>query len=123
MIFSHNKTIIGKNTTILENLLNYYKYDRRINHNKTDLYFPIIEKFITIPGCVDIAIKGNILYSDNAIDLVAIDISSGAVNLEVVKRIKDVFPEHKPPDGKSLQQEFLKGNRPENTLIIGWELY
>lgn len=30
--------------------------------------------FIEIPGCVDIAVRNNILYADNAVDLVAIDL-------------------------------------------------
>ena len=31
--------------------------------------------FIKVPGCIDMAVKDNVLYVDNAVDLVAVDIS------------------------------------------------
>lgn len=78
--------------------------------------------FIYIPGCVDIAVKNNVIYADNATDLVAIDISN--INSpQVSKRIPDVFPEMLPPDADVIPTKFLKENRPENTIIVGWEKY
>ncbi|MDO8927889.1 MAG: hypothetical protein Q7W54_02760 [Bacteroidota bacterium] len=47
--------------------------------------------FIEIPGNVDIAIKGNILYADSYIDLVSIDISSFA-SIKETGRVKKIFP-------------------------------
>lgn len=44
---------------------------------------PISKAFITIPGAFDLAINGNILYSDSYIDLVAIDISDPNTAKEV----------------------------------------
>ncbi len=77
--------------------------------------------FIAVPGSVDMAMKNNVIYVDNATDLVAIDISNGASNMAVTKRVKDIFPEHLPPDGRGLRPEFYQESRPENTIIIGWE--
>lgn len=77
--------------------------------------------FIVIPGCIDIAIKNNILYADNAVDLVAIKLNQNYTKLSVVKRIKNTFPEIAPPDGKNLKPTYKIENRPENTIIIGWE--
>lgn len=49
--------------------------------------------FINIPGNVDIAIKGNILYADSYIDLVAIDISDiRNGNVKEVNRVENLFP-------------------------------
>jgi len=48
--------------------------------------------FINIPGNVDMAVKGNILYADSYIDLVAIDISNPASVTEV-NRVTEVFPQ------------------------------
>jgi hypothetical protein len=48
--------------------------------------------FIDVPGNVDIAIKGNILYADFYTDLVAIDIRDPR-NATVKKIIKNIFPE------------------------------
>lgn len=52
---------------------------------------PLIKKFISIPGNVDIAIKGNILYADSYVDLVAIDISNFD-DIKETHRIKNIFP-------------------------------
>lgn len=55
--------------------------------------------FYEIMGNVDIAIKGNILFADSFIDLVAIDISD--VNNPVeINRIENVFPEVMPEGDK-----------------------
>ncbi len=52
---------------------------------------PSIIGFINIPGNVDVAIKGDVLYADSYIDLVAIDISD-PLNVSEVKRVENVFP-------------------------------
>ena len=56
--------------------------------------------FLTIPGNVDISIRGNVLYADNYIDLLAIDISD-FTQPTLLKRVKDVFP-HYGQDGSSI---------------------
>lgn len=47
--------------------------------------------FINIPGNIDMAVNGNILYADSYLDLVAIDISD-PTQVKVTKRIENVFP-------------------------------
>lgn len=47
--------------------------------------------FINIPGNIDMAVNGNILYADSYVDLVAIDISD-PTNIKVAKRMENVFP-------------------------------
>jgi len=76
--------------------------------------------FITIPGNVDIAIKDNILYADNAVDLIAVDLSNMAYP-NVLSRKRKVFPEPTPPDLGFIPEEFNVANRPEDTIIIKWE--
>lgn len=51
---------------------------------------PVIKNFLNIPGNYDMAVKGNILYADSYIDLLAIDISDKA-NIKVVNRIEGIF--------------------------------
>ncbi len=75
--------------------------------------------FIQVPGCLDMAMKGNVLYVDNAIDLVTIDLSDPA-NPQVSSRTKGVFRETTPPDGGTLGTEYTKENRPANTVIVEW---
>lgn len=47
--------------------------------------------FITIPGNVDIAVKGGVMYADNYTDLVALDISDPQ-NVKESRRIEFAFP-------------------------------
>ncbi|MEM7103807.1 MAG: hypothetical protein AAF502_11785 [Bacteroidota bacterium] len=47
--------------------------------------------FIKILGNVDMAVKGNILYADNFMDLLAIDFTD-PMNAILVKRVEEVFP-------------------------------
>lgn len=88
--------------------------------NNTDRFNPENVGFIHIPGCIDIAIKENILYADNAVDLIAIDISSLS-DLKVTNRIEDVFPELYPPDIDYMPSEYSAYNRPDDTYIVAWE--
>lgn len=77
---------------------------------------PLNIAFIEIPGSVDIAIKGDILYADSYVDLVAIDISDLGNPVEV-NRIEDVFPYTLPPyneDYRLAEVDEQKG------VVIGW---
>ena len=90
------------------------------NHNTSA---PINLGFFRVPGCVDMAIKGNVLYVDNAVDLVAITFDSITWSNSVVSsRIKDILPELSPPESQYIPWEFTKESRPANTIIIGWKL-
>ena len=52
---------------------------------------PVNVAFIDIPGNMDLAVKGNILYADLYTDLVALDIAD-PLNVKVKKIIEGVFP-------------------------------
>ncbi len=83
---------------------------------------PVNQGFIAVPGCLDMAIKSNVLYVDNAIDLVAIDLTKASKGeLEVLTRVQSVFPEPAPPDGGAIPEKFSTRNRPANTIIINWK--
>ncbi len=76
-------------------------------------------KFIEVPGAKDIAIKGNILYADNYLDLVALDISDFA-NIQLVKRVENLYPENQtyyPSDYSG----YFECADPDKGLVIGWE--
>ncbi len=83
---------------------------------------PVNKSFISVVGCVDMAIKNDVLYVDNAVDFVSIDlneIKNG--NLKILKRIENVFPEVAPPDAGAIPEKFNEKNRPEGTIIVGWK--
>ncbi len=54
---------------------------------------PINKSFINIPGAFDLVVRGNILFSDSYVDLVAIDISNIDMAHEV-GRLNDLFNDY-----------------------------
>jgi len=92
------KNIEASSTRKLENPGKMYFYQNYLFINEqgkgvhvydmTDETNPIKISFYDIPGNFDIAVKNNIMYADNAIDLVALDISD-INNPKTVKRIED----------------------------------
>ncbi len=80
---------------------------------------PVNTGFISIPGNMDMAIKGNILYADSYVDLVAIDIS-GFKDAKEVSRVRDVFPYYIPPlaDDKYPIGEIDK----DKGVVTGWKV-
>jgi hypothetical protein len=86
------------------------------NHNPTS---PVNTGFITIPGVVDVAMKGTTMYADNAIDLVAIEMSSYP-QISESGRVEKVFPELAPPGYGYIPKEYTSSNRPANTVIVEW---
>jgi hypothetical protein len=74
--------------------------------------------FIQITGSNDVAVRNNILYADQASDLLAIDISNPE-SVQIASRIKNVFP-----FGIQYPQEqgtYFECPDPEKGLVIGWE--
>jgi len=76
--------------------------------------------FLHIEGCIDIAMKDNVLYADNAVDLVSLVMKPDMTGIQVTSRIKNVFPELRSPDGRGLSyREQLA--RPENSILGKWK--
>jgi len=75
---------------------------------------PVKEGFILAPGCIDMAVKGHILYLDNAVDLVSFDLDSK----QVTKRIRDVFPEPLPPEDAVFIPYY---KRPSGYVLVEWK--
>jgi hypothetical protein len=59
--------------------------------DNTDPAKPTPISFVSIPGNVDVAVKDSILYADNRVDLVALNIANPR-NVKLVKRIENAFP-------------------------------
>ena len=81
---------------------------------------PRIISFLRIPGNVDIAIKGNLLYADNGPDLVTIDISD-PLAVRVTSRVREAFRELPIPELLSVHPDCLPNQRPTNTVVVGWQ--
>lgn len=79
---------------------------------------PEIIAFIDIPGNFDLAVRGNILFADSYVDLVALDITNPVKPVEL-DRLKDAFPNVLPPIENELPIagiDFTKG------VIVGWDV-
>lgn len=81
---------------------------------------PVNIAFVVVPGCVDMAVKNNVMYVDNAVDLVSLSIEN-VTDIKVLSRNTNVFPELPPPDMNIVPEAFSPTNRPQNTIIIGWK--
>lgn len=73
---------------------------------------PVATGFIIVPGCLDMAVRDNIIYLDNSIDLVAFDLDTK----QVLSRVKNCLDEPCSPTGSRHY-----GSRPVNGIIAGWK--
>jgi hypothetical protein len=81
---------------------------------------PIQIGFIHVDGCLDIAIKGNTIYADNAIDLIAMSFPADLSSITVTGRVRNAFPEPSSPEGYWYNQQF-ENFRPKNGIVVRWE--
>lgn len=81
--------------------------------NNSDPEYPVHEGFIIVPGCIDMAVKGDIIYLDNAVDLVAFNLSTK----QITERIRSVFPEPVSPANRYYYIE----SRPADMVLVGWK--
>ncbi|MEY4539256.1 MAG: hypothetical protein RLZZ306_1013 [Bacteroidota bacterium] len=73
--------------------------------------------FYDIPGNVDIAIKGSILYADNGRDLLSIDVTNPK-EAKILNRVKDIFPNQEFPLNTGVSFECVDNSK---GVVIGWE--
>lgn len=68
-------------------------------YDNTDPNNPTLVNFLEIPGVTDIAIRNNVFYANQAVDLVAFKLDLQTKQLQVLKRVPKTFPEKVSPDG------------------------
>lgn len=76
--------------------------------------------FLHIDGIRDMAIKDDVLYADNAVDLIAVQINASASSAVVTKRLKNYFQEIPPPDGRP-GAAYLGNRIPAHIILVGWK--
>ncbi len=77
---------------------------------------PIKIKYIEVPGSTDLAIRENVLYINQATDLIAARFNFDANTLSVTKRVENTFPELPSPDG------YYAYDIPATSIVIDWKL-
>ena len=82
---------------------------------------PVEVQFLRIPGNVDLAVRGSLLYADSGPDLVVLDISDPA-HARLASRIRRALPELAPPLVNSMvPPEYQSANRPADAVVVGWK--
>jgi hypothetical protein len=84
--------------------------------DNTDPSHPVNLSFISILGNQDMSVKDNILYADNTIDLVAIDIADPH-NPQFVKRLEKALPPIVPTDQPIIYGKF----DPNTEVVVEWK--
>lgn len=84
-------------------------------YNNSDPSNPIKIKFLKVLGSSDISIKGNVLYINNAVDLIALTFSADFSDVQITKRVRDVFPVMVSPDG-------FFTNPSNDEVVVDWTL-
>ena len=75
---------------------------------------PVNIGFLKVLGSSDLAIKDDVIYINNAVDLIAIQPNFSTATIEITKRIPNTFPQMFSPDG------FQFYNLQEDEIIVNW---
>jgi len=107
-----------------------YLYDKYILVNEKYKGIHIIDNsnpaapqnvaFLHIDGCIDMAMKNNVLYADNAIDLIALKTTADFATVQLTERLKNIFPEIESPDGYWTPY-YLNKFRPKNGILVAYK--
>ena len=90
-------------------------------YDNADPARPVAVQFLRIPGNVDLAVRGPLLYADNGPDLVVFDLSDPA-RPQVVGRTRNALPELEAPvRDYVLAPEYQPANRPADAVVVGWK--
>jgi len=85
-------------------------------YDNSDPANPRSIKFLEAPGSTDLAIQDNIIYINQATDLIAVEYNPATNTASLTKRIANTFPELRSPDGEYAY------DIPENSVVIDWKL-
>lgn len=77
---------------------------------------PVNIAFIKVLGSTDLAVKNNLLYINNATDLITLSSDLSSNTIEITKRIANTFPQMISPEG------FQYNNLNDDQIIIDWIL-
>lgn len=77
--------------------------------------------FIQVDGCTDITMKENILYANNAVDMIGIKANSEFTDINVVTRHREMLPILTSPE--PWNDWYFYDKLPENTVIVRWVPY
>ena len=74
--------------------------------------------FLQIDGCTDLTMKDNIIYANNAIDMIGIKGNSDFSSIAVVVRNRSMLPRVSSPN--PWDDSYYYSKVPENSIIVNW---
>lgn len=87
--------------------------------DNSDPVNPVRKGFLTVPGCMEVAVHNDVFYVNSAVDLVGIKIDLDAMTATELSRLKGVLPALSNPKGlipKSVLTKCIDGTYE----IVGW---
>ena len=82
-------------------------------YNYADPANPVKIGFIQIPGATDLSMRNNIIYINQAVDLVTLTYNPQTNSIAVLHRNEHVFPQKTSPDG-------FPADVSDDEIIINW---
>ena len=117
------KSVSLKNPTDIVEAGKIYTYNDYLFINEKYIGFHVYDNsnpeqpkalsFIHAPGATDMAIKNDVVYINQATDLIAVRLSGEPLQIKLTKRIPQIFPELRSPDG-------LFFDTPPGKVIVKW---
>ncbi len=77
--------------------------------------------FIQVDGCTEITMKDNIIYANNAVDMIGIKANQGFTDIDVVTRNRNMLPILASPEPWG--DWYFYEKLPKNTVIVRWVPY
>lgn len=87
-------------------------------YDNNDPSSPEKKSFVRVPGIVDMAISGNVLYADSFVDMVILDLQNLS-DIREIGRVKDLLPYTMPPVDNKLPVGHVDK---EKGLVVDWEV-
>lgn len=84
-------------------------------YNNQNPINPLEVSYLELPGATDIAIRNNQFYVNQATDLVSLTVNLSNQTVDVTKRIKNVFPAKRSPDGYTASVK-------SDEVVVDWKL-
>lgn len=84
--------------------------------DNSDVLNPVKSGFISVLACTDIAMRNNVLFINQATDLITLRFNAEEKSLALVKRVKNTFPELRSPEGERAYDV------ENNSVVIDWKL-
>jgi hypothetical protein len=97
---------------IVEELKGIHVFDN------TDPSSPVNKVFIKVPGVIDIAISGYIMYADSYVDMVILDLQN-IDNIHEVGRLQSILPYTVPPTGNNYPMAYVDNKK---GVVLNWNL-